>query len=301
MSLLSGAVSLSRFYVLRRPAVPDFDQARFEPIDRESEERMSSGFSPFRPGSDYRIGDERWAFRIRIDRLRPDATRIRERLRELIRDELDAGEADVGGAGIVGPTRRRELRQQAVEEIVSVTSPSATILECCLDDDVLYVASTAVSRLGVVAEQLRRIGVEIAPKAPWTARGDDFDSPVAVTPEDSSVGGRMMAELVGDTVLNIEPENGRVKLRTRDTEILLKGVVIHDLLYFLEHGAEIVAAKMVAEEATFDFDVESFRITNMAIDSDPDDDWKEQLNRRFEKISEVFEILDMKYYELSHS
>jgi hypothetical protein len=294
MSLLSGAVSLSRFYVLRRPAEPDFEQARFEPIGRGSEERMSSGFSPFRLGSGYRIGDERWAFRIRIDRLRPDATRIRERLRELVRDELEAGEESVG------PTRRRELRKQAAEEIVSVTSPSTTILECCLDDDVLYVASTAAARLGIVAEQLRRIGVEIAPKTPWTHRGDEFESPVAVLPEDSSVGGRMMAELVGDTVLNIEPDDGRVKLRSRDTEITLRGVVIHDLLYFLEHGAEIVSAKMVAEEATFDFDVESFRITNMSIAAEPSDDWQRQLNRRLETISEVFEILDMKYYELSH-
>lgn len=296
MSLLSGTVSLSRFYVLRRPASLDFDQARFEPIDRESEERLSCGFSPFRIGADYRIGDERWVFRIRIDRLRPDATRIRERVRELVRDEIE------DGAEAVGPTRRRELRKQATEEIVAVTSPSTAILECCLDDDVLYVSSTATTRLGIVAEQLRRIGVEIAPKVPWTHRGDVFESPVAVTPEEpgASIGGRMMEELVGDTVLNIEPDDGRVKLRTRDTVITLKGVVIHDLLYFLEHGAEIVAAKMVAEEATFDFDVTSFRVTNMSIATDPSDDWLQQLNRRFETISEVFEILDMKYYELSH-
>ncbi|MEE8523051.1 MAG: hypothetical protein V3T72_03895 [Thermoanaerobaculia bacterium] len=296
MSLLSGSVSLSRFYVLRRPALPDFDQARFESIDRESEERLSCGFSPFRLGADYRIGAERWAFRIRIDRLRPDATRIRERVGELVRDELEEG------AEVVGPTKRRELRHQATEEIVAVTSPSTAILECCLDDDVLYVSSTAATRLGIVADQLRRIGVEIAPKVPWNRRDDEFESPVTVTPEEpgSSIGGRMMEELVGDTVLNIEPDDGRVKLRTRDTQIALRGVVIHDLLYFLEHGAEIVAAKMVTEEATFDFDVQSFRITNMSIAADPSDDWQQQLNRRFETISEVFEILDMKFYELSH-
>ena len=57
---------------------------------------------------------------------------------------------------------------------------------------------------------------------------------------------------------------------------------------------------MVAGEATFDFDVVSFRVTNLRILSEPTEDWKEILNERLEKISEVYEILDMKYYELSH-
>ncbi len=296
MSLLSGSVSLSRFFVLRRPDEPDFEQARFESIDRASEERLSCGFSPFRLGADYRVDDERWVFRIRIDRLRPDATRIRERVRELVREEIEEG------AEAVGPTRRRELRKQATEEIVAGTSPNTAMIECCLDDDVLYVGSTAASRLRLVAEQLRRIGVEIAPKVPWSRRGDEFESSFAVAPEASAsrVGFQMMEELVGDTALNIAPEDGRVKLRTRDTDILLRGVVIHDILHFLEQGAEIVAAKMEAEDAKFDFDVESFRISNLSIEIAPSDDWKETLNRRFERISEVFEMLDMKYYELSH-
>ena len=296
MGLLSGSASVSRFNVLRRPPQPDFDAARFEEIAAGSERHESRGFIPFQPGGDYRIGEERWAFRLRIDRLRPDATRVRLRLRELIQAEIDDG-------GEVGPTLRRELRKQAVEEVTAVTSPSTRILECCLDDDLLFVASTAKTQLGIVAEELGRIGVAIEPRVPWLHRGEaDSESPVAVTgePADSAFGSRMMQELLGDSSLSIEPDDGRVRLRSRDTRVALSGVVIHDLLYFLEHGAEILAAKMVAEDVTFDFDVQSFRVTNLRLATDPTEDWKEQLNERLEKIAEVFEMLEMRYYELSH-
>ena len=293
MGLLSGAVNISRFHVTHRPPEPDFEAARFEEIALGSEEE-SRGFIPFGPGAGYRIGDQRWAFRVRIDRVRPDATRVRERLRELIQAEVED----------VGPKRRRELRETAVEEDLATAAPSTRILECCLDDDVLYVAATAKAPLLVVAGELERIGVEIAPRAPWVRRGAEAASAVGVVlppePAESAVGFEMMRELFGDTVLDIEPDNGRVKLRNRDTKITLAGMVIHDLLHFLEQGADILAAKMVAEDVSFDFDVQSFRITNLQIVAEPVEDWKGQLNQRLEKISEVFEILDMKYYELSH-
>ncbi len=296
MGLLSGAVSISRFNVNRRPPEPDFDAAGFEEIAPGSEDTESRGFIPFGPGTGYRVGDDRWAFRLRIDRLRPDTTRVRERVRELIQAEIDLGED-------LGPKRRRELRKAAQEEVAATAAASTRILECCLDDDVLYVAATAKTPLVAVAEELERIGVEVAAKAPWVPRGEvDPENPVTLPPEpaDSAVGFEMMGDLLGDTVLNIEPDNGRVKLRSRDTQIALAGMVIHDLLHFMEQGADILAAKLVAEDASFDFDVLSFRITNLRIASEPTEDWKEQLNERLEKISEVFEILDMKYYELSH-
>ena len=295
MGLLSGSVNVSRFNVTRSFGEPDFDAARFEEIDPASEIHESRGLLPMGPGAGFRIGDERWAFRVRIDRQRPDATRVRERLRELVRAEEDAGEE-------VGPTRRRELRRLATEEIVAATSPSTRIIECCLDDDVLYVAATARAPLAVVAGELGRLGMKIVATAPWVRRGEAVESAVdlAAEPEESAVGFQMMRELLGDSTMAIEPDDGRVKLRTRDTRIALSGVVIHDLFHFLEQGADILAARMVAEGVTFDFDVVKYRITNLRVVTEPAEDWKEVLNERLEKISEVFEILDMRYYDLSH-
>lgn len=303
MSLLSGSVSISRFNVVRRPVRLDFEEARFEPISPDAEESVSCGFVPFRPGADYRVGSQRWAFRVRMDRLRPDPTRVRERLRELVRADSANGDEAVGVTGIVGPTRRRELRRRAVEEIAATTSPTSRIFECLLDEDVLYVAATAVAQLRIVAEQLQRLGVVIAPKTPWADRDADSRESVVAFAEgeaDPAIGSRLMEELVGDSELTIAPENGRLKLATAETEITLSGVVIHELLHFLERKASILAARMATEGATFDFDVRRFRITNLRIEAEPRPDWEAQLNERLEKISEIFEILDLKYYNLSH-
>ena len=296
MGLLSGSTSVSRFNVTRRPRRPDFDQARFEGIAPGSELHESRGFIPFLPGAGYQIGDDRWAFRLRIDKQRPDATRVRERTRDLIQAEVDAG-------GEVGPSLRRELRKQAVEEIMAATSPNTRILECCIDDDVLFVATTAQTQLRIVAEELRRIGIAVEPKVPWFHRGEaGAESPVEVTgePAEAAYGNQLMQELLGDSSLSIEPDNGHVKLQSRDTRIALSGMVIHDLLHFIEYGAEILAAKLVAENVSFDFDVRSFRVTSLRIVTEPAEDWKEMLNERMEKIVEIFEMLDMRYYELSH-
>lgn len=296
MGLITGSVSASRFNVTRRPDRPDFEQLRFREIAPGSEVRQSIGFCPYEPGADYQIGHERWAFRVRIDRLRPDPTRVRERLRDLIHIELEEG------AEVVGPSKRRRLRKLAEEEILSTTSPTSKIIECCIDDEVVYVASTAKSQLGLVAELLRKIDVETEPKTPWIDRGetDDYESSIVKTqgPGESALGCRMMRELMGDSTLTIEPENGRVKLQTRDAKIALAGTVIHDLFYFLEHDAEILAAKMVAEDVTFDFDALAFRVSNMRLQTESYDTWQEQLNERLERISEVFEMLDVKYFEL---
>ena len=154
----------------------------------------------------------------------------------------------------------------------------------------------------MVAGELGRLGMAIVAKAPWVRRGEAGESAVdlAAEPEESAVGFELMRELLGDSTMAIEPDEGRVKLRTRDTRIALSGVVIHDLFHFLEQGADILAARMVAEGVTFDFDVVKYRITNLRVVTEPAEDWKEVLNERLEKISEVFEILDMRYYDLSH-
>lgn len=295
MGLLSGSVSVTRFNVTSRPDQIDFEKVGFTAIAPGSEVRESRGIVPFAPEADYQVGHERWAFRIRIDRLRPDPTLVRERVRRLVYAELE------DGAETVGPKKRREFKNQVQEDVLRNTSPNSRIIECCIDEDILYVASTAKSYLGVVAEMLRKIDVHVEPKAPWIDRGEtDFESDVVQThePGESPLGCVLLRELAGDTEITIEPENGRVRLQTHESKITLTGVVIHNLFYFLEQEAEILSARMVADDVTFDFDALSFRISNMRITTEPQEHWIETLDERLEKISGVFDLLQMKYFEI---
>ena len=295
MGLLSGSVSVTRYNVTSRPDRLDFDRLRFTEIAPGSELRESRGFLPFELGADYQVGEDRWAFRIRIDRVRPDPTLVRERVRSLVQTEIEAG------AEVVGPKKRRQLKQLAEEELVVSTSPRSKIIEGYIDDDVLYVGTTAKTHLGVVAELLRKIEVRIEPKAPWIDRGEtEFESEIVDThePGESALGCRLLRELVGDSEITIEPENGRVKLQTPDTKVSLAGVVIHDLLYFLERDAEILSARMIAGDVTFDFDALSFRVSSMRVETAHWEHWTELLDERMEKIGGVFELLDMKYFEV---
>jgi hypothetical protein len=295
MGLLSGSVSVTRFNVTSRPDQLDFEEGRFTEIASGSEVRESRGFVPFRLGAEYQIGHERWAFRIRIDKRRPDPTTVRERLSSLVQGEIEAG------AEFVGPKKRREFKQLVEEEVIESTSPTSKIIECCIDEDILFVASTAKSYLGVVAEMLRKINVHVELKAPWIDRGETgFESDVVTThePGESALGCILLRELAGDTEVTIEPEDGRVRLQTSESKITLTGVVIHNLLYFLEQEAEILSAKMVAGDVSFDFDALSFRISNMKVTTEHYEHWTEVLDERLEKISGVFELLDLKYYEI---
>jgi len=295
MGLLSGSVSVTRYNLTKLPKKLDFDRARFQEIQPGSEVRMSKGFIPMEPGADYEVGHRRWAFRVRIDQLRPDATQVRERYRDLIRTELDAG------AESVGPKKRKELRSLAEEEILVNTSPTTRIIEGAIDGRVLYVASTAKSQLGIVLEELRRLGVEAQAKAPWTDRdvpayhSDVFESH---EPGESALGCRFLKDLVGDMELTIEPESGYVKLRTSDTNVTISGGVLHDLLHFIETDAEILSAKVTTGETSFRFDAPSYRLSNLRIETERHGHWTERLEERLEKISDVFDLLDAKFDDL---
>ena len=294
MGLLSGSVSISRFNVTKVPTKPDFEKAGFREIEPGSEVRLSRGFVPIEPGEPYKFGHKRWAFRVRIDRLRPDPTTVRERYRALIRTELDAG------AEYVGPKKRKELRTLAEEEVLVRTSPTSRIIEGVIDGKELYVASTARNQIGIVLEVLREINISAEPKAPWTDREQpEVESEVSIQePGQSILGARFLRDMWGDAELTIEPEAGYVRLCTADTKVTLAGVVEHDLMHFIEHEAEIVNAKMTTGEITFRFDALSFSVSNLRVDTERYDHWTNLLDARLEKISEVFDLLEAKFEEV---
>lgn len=295
MGLLSGSVSVSRFNVKKLPRTVDFDRAGFREIEPGSERRYSHGFIPVAPGEPYEAGARRWAFRLRMDWLRADATLLRERFRALVREEIG------GGAQFVSASRRRELRQQAEEELVAQTLPTSRIVEGAIDGRILYVAATSRAHLDKVAQLLRQIGVELEPKTPWIDRGDTgFESSLIddLAPGESVLGCRLLKELIGDSEVSIAEENGYVRIQTLDTKVTLSGSVLHELMHYLELDSEILLANMKAGETTFRFDALAFRISNLKVETGARGHWTEQLDARLQRISAVFDLLDRKFIEL---
>lgn len=295
MGLLSGSVSVTRFNVRGRPSELDFEQVRFQEILPGSEVRESRGIIPFEPGAEYQVGAARWAFRVRIDRLKPDPTAVKERLRELIRGELQAG------AEFVSAKRRKELRELAEEELIVASSPSTTIIEAVIDGDVLYVGSTAKANLGLVMQLLRQLGVVIEPKTPWIDRREpDFESEIVPIrePGESALGCRFLRALVGDREVVVEPESGLVRLVTEEARVTLGGAVLKELHHYLEKDAELLAAKLLVGESSFRLEAPSFRIVGLSIQTGRHEHWTEVLDERLEKLAGVWELLERKYAEL---
>lgn len=296
MGILSGAASISRFRVTSRPEEPDFDSARFTEIAPGSEVRESVGFVPMELGSPYLVGHRRFAFRVRVDTLRPDATAVRERVKALIQVETEAT-----GMPFVGSRKRRQLRQLAEEELIVRSAPRSRIVEGCIDDDVLHVATTARSRLGTVLVLLQRIGVVAEPMAPWTeADQPEVESAVIDVrePGQSVLGCRFLRALVGDRELFFEPESGSVRLQTHEAKINLTGAILNDLLRYLDRGAEILSAKLTSGEISLRLDGLDFRISGLRVETGRHEHWTELLDERLEKIGAAWDLLDRKYREL---
>lgn len=295
MGLLSGSVSVSRFNVTKLPKTVDFAREAFREIEPGSQLRASRGFVPVDVGEPYEAGAKRWAFRARMDRLKADPTLLRERFRELAHAELEAG------VKFLSANRRRELREQAEEELASQTLPSSRIIEGCIDGKILYVASTAVSHLGIVMELLRKLGVHVEPKAPWIDRGD-VESPSSLIPDlqpgQSVLGCRLVKELLGDSEVSIAEDNGFARIQTLDTKITLSGSVLHELMHYVELDSEILVANMKAGDVTFRFDALSYRLSNLRLETSKREHWTERLDERLEKIAAVFDLLDRKFIEL---
>ena len=295
MPLLSGSAAVTRFRVTSRPEEPDFDRLAFAPILPSSEARESIGFVPFAPDAPYAVGSQRWAFRVRIDRRKPEASAVRERLQQLVASELQ-----MTGREFVGSKKRRELKELAEAELLAGTTPRTKVIECCLDGKTLLVASTAKAYLGVVLEQLRRIGVVADYLTPWSADGEVAEEGLsdiveAREPGQSVRGCRCLKLMLEDPEVLLEPEAGSARLRTRQARISLAGDVMADVFAYLEAGAEILSAKLVIGEFRFGFDGLSWRVSGLKFERQRYEHWIEALDARLQRIAALFEWLDGAY------
>lgn len=297
MGLLTGSASITRYHAFGPVDGPDFELERFIEIQPGSEVRERIGFIPFEPEAPYEVGARRYAFRVRIDKLRPDPTAVKERLKQLIHTEIETTDAT-----FVGPKKRKQLRELAEEELIVKATPRTKIIECCLEGDLLYIANTSKNVLGVILELLRKVGVTAEPKAPWLDRADPDVESELVTPNQpgqSVLGCRFLKALMEDRELMIEGEAGNVRLATAQAKVSLSGAVLGDLHRYVERGCEILSAKIITAETTFRFDALSYRINGLRVETDRHDHWTELLDERLEKIGAMYELLDQKYEGLA--
>ena len=297
MGLLSGTVSVTRFNVVVPPEGPDFDRIQFWAIDPSSEVRERIGTVPFEIDAPYEVGQGRYAFRVRIDRIRPDGTALKERLKELIKAEMEAT-----GRPFVGSKTRKKLRELAEAELCARQAPRTRILECCIDGTLLWVASTAKSHLGTVLTLLRQAGVEADFKAPWLDEAPETDEASDIVipkePGESVLGCRFVKALLEEPEVMVEPETGSVRLATREAKVSLTGAVLNELFHYLEAGAEILSAKIHVGPHLMRFDALSYRINGLKLEPVRNEHWTVDLDQRLEQIAAVFEVLDGKYAAL---
>jgi hypothetical protein len=300
MSLLGKSVSITRFNVGMPPA-PDWGKLRFYEIEQGSEVRERVGIVPFDfddllftdVGSPYHIGMARWVFRLRVDKRTPDATAVKERVRQLVKVEVDAG---VG----VTPKKRRQFKTLAEAESLLGQKPKTTLVECVIEKGVLYVASTAKSLLGLVVSTLRQAGIVTELKTPWLdeapPEGVDASDIVDVKePGQSVLGCRFFSALMEDPEVMVEPEAGSVHLRTREAGLRLSGAVLNDLHRYVEEGAEVLSAKIILGAVPMRFDAFSYRISGMKLGDLQGERWHERLNQRLEQLTAIWGKLDEKY------
>jgi hypothetical protein len=297
MGLLGGTVSVTRFNVAVPPEGPDFERARFWAIEPGSEVRERMGFVPFEIDAPYEVAQGRYVFRVRIDRVRPDPTAVKERLRELIKGEMEAT-----GRPFVGSKTKKKLRELAEAELAINQAPRTKIIEGCIDGSVLYVASTAKTVLGTVLTLLRSAGVEGDFKTPWLDEAPEVDemSDVVIPkePGQSVLGCRFLRALLEDPEVMVEPETGSVRLATREAKVSLSGAVMNELFRYVEEGAEILSAKIHVGAYPMRFDALSYRVNGLKLEPVKNEHWTIDLDQRIEQVAGVFEMLDTKYAAL---
>ena len=291
--ILGKTVAVTRFNVSVPPEGPDFERARFWEIEPGSEVRERMGFVPFELDAPWEAAQGRYVFRMRIDRIRPDATAVKERIRELIKVEMEAT-----GRSFVGPKTRKKLRELAEVESTLGQRPKTTIVEAVIDGALLYVGSTSKSHLGLVATLLRQAGVEAELKAPWLdiapEAEESSDIVLPRSPGESVLGCRFMRFLLEDPEVMVEPEAGMVKLATREGRVSLSGSVLNDLHRYLDDGAEILAAKIHVGVIPIRFESVSYRFT-ARLEPPRADHWMVALDDRLEQLAGLYQALDAKY------
>ncbi|CAM2066985.1 Recombination-associated protein RdgC [Sulfidibacter corallicola] len=292
MGLLNGAVACTRFTILNMPEEIPFDQLPFRAITPGSAIRERSGVVPYKPEEPFLIGAGRWAFRVRIDKVLLDSTLINERLMELIKVEEE-------NVGPPSPQTRRQLRKLAEDELMEHPSPKSKIIECYIENLILYVGSTSKGHIGAVLELLQRVGIEVEYKTPWIDRGLDEPPNEIVDmkePGQSIWGCRFLQKLMGDPETIVEPEKGSVKLVTGDgTKVTLAGPVTRELDRLLDSGSEMLSAKVLVKEVSFSLDGLTFRISGFKLDNFKTTHWIEQLEERMEHVKGLWGLLDHKF------
>ena len=296
MGLLSGPATVTRFSVVRKATEPAFDQAAFRELVPGGEVRQRAGFVPFEPDAPYQVGQHHWAFRVRVDTLRPDPTGVAERLKQLVKTERE-----LTGRPFVSAKTRRRLRHLAEEELIAKASPRTRMVECVIDAGMLYVGSSSSGPLSAVLDLLRAIDVAVELKAPWLDSGEpDVSSAVveARAPGHAVLGCRFLKALLGDPEVAVEPEAGSVSLQTAEARVTLRGTVLPDLQRYLQGDAELLAAKLVTADAVFRFEAMPFRIAGARVEAERYDTWIEQLDARLEKLVGLYDLLERKYATL---
>jgi hypothetical protein len=294
MGILGKSVDVTRCNVAVPEGGPDFEAVSFLAIEPGSEVRERMGVVPFELDSPYLVGAGRWAFRVRIDRRRPDPTAVRERVRELVKTEMEQT-----GAPYVGPKKRKELKALAEQELLVGQRPSTRLVECVIDGPLLYIGSTAKTHLGLVLMLLRQAEVAADWKAPWLDEAPDADESsdivVPKEPGQSVLGCRFLKTLLEDPEVLVEPETGSVRLATREARVTLAGAVLNDLYRYVEEGAEILSAKILLGAVPMRFDALAYRIAGLKLEAVKDEHWTIELDRRLEQIAGIWELLDAKY------
>jgi hypothetical protein len=294
MGILGKSVDITRCNVAVPAEGPDFDAVAFHAIEPGSEVRERMGVVAFELDSPYLVGTGRWAFRVRVDRRQPDPTAVRERVRELVKTEIEQS-----GAPYVGPKKRKELKALAEQELLVGQRPSTRLVECVIDGSLLYIGSTAKTQLGTVLTLLRQAEVASDWKAPWLDEAPEADESsdivVPKEPGQSVLGCRFLKALLDDPEVLIEPETGSVRLATREARVTLAGAVLNDLHRYVDEGAEILSAKILLGAVPMRFDALSYRISGLKLEAVKDEHWTIELDRRLEQIAGIWEQLDAKY------
>lgn len=294
MSILGDSVAITRFNATVPPEGPDFERITFYEIEPGSEVRERAGVVPFETDAPFEIAQDRYAFRVRIDRRRPDATAVKERVKQLIKVEMETT-----GAPFVGPKTRKRLRELAEQELLVHQPPKVRIVECLLDGAVLYVATTAKSVLGLVTALLRQAGIAADFKAPWLDEAPEADESSAIVqlkePGESVLGCRFLRLMLEDPEVMVEPEAGSVRLMTREAKVSLSGGVLPELFRYLEQGAEILSAKLFLGSIPLRFEALTYRIQGLKLEPVQAEHWTLELDARLEQIAGVWEQLDAKY------
>lgn len=287
MPLLTAAASVSRFHVTFE-GDPDFSLAPFREISSGDEVNVprSYGFVPMKPGSEYEIDcGGRYAGRVRMDEVRPDAVVVRDRFEELLDDEADPP----------GKRRRKELAELAWSDAASGTTPRRRYVEWVLDGDVLYIGSPSRAEVSVVHQLFRDIGAEhkILPVIPWQTL-PDMKSTVISHPGESMWGPRFLRAVAvsPSKEMSVSLEEGSAALRRGDLKLSLSGDIRASLGHHLNEGAEVIAARLQGQHLLM-LDGLSWWVKSLALPApDPSAHWAESLEARLAAIADAFEWLD---------